>query len=197
MIQIEDKIVSSMLFQTRFVCDLKSCLGACCIYGDSGAPLEKDEAEYLTHQVNKIAEYISCEGITTIRKHGAWLNDADGDLVTPLINGKECAYTVFENGVAKCGIELAYDEGAIQLQKPLSCHLYPVRVKKIGEFTALNFHHWHICEPALVSGRKLDVPVFRFLKAAIVRAWGNNFYNEMEKVFNELHDSEKQIKIWK
>ncbi|MBE0652589.1 MAG: DUF3109 family protein, partial [Bacteroidales bacterium] len=161
------------------------CHGNCCVFGDSGAPLEAGESDCLEKDYKAIQKYITGNGRRAIEEQGTWIDDSDGDRVTPLIDGNECAYTFFVNGIAFCGIEKAWEMKEISFRKPLSCHLYPIRVSKIGEMTALNYHRWPICDPARNLGKKLGLPVFRFLKEAIVRAYGQSFYDEMEKVYEE------------
>ncbi|MFW5644752.1 MAG: DUF3109 family protein [Bacteroidota bacterium] len=185
MIQIGDKIVSTDLFEEVFHCHLDKCHGNCCVYGDSGAPLEEDEAKGLEDYYENIKEFISDKGVEAIEDQGEWVVDGDGDKVTPLIQGNECAYTYFKNGIAFCGIEKAWEQGKVPFKKPLSCHLYPIRVSKVGDMTALNYHRWPICDPARRLGREMALPVFRFLKDAIIRAWGREFYQEMELVYKE------------
>ena len=189
MIQIDDKIISTELFQVHFICDPARCLGACCVYGDSGAPLEKEESGILMDECHHIAEFITPEGRKAIKKQGTWVTDKEGDMVTPLIDGEECAYTVFEYGIAKCGIEIAYNAKSTPFRKPVSCHLYPIRVSKMGEFTAINYHRWHICDPARELGQTSGTPLFRFLKESIIRVWGTDFYDQMEIVYSELNKS--------
>ncbi len=193
MIQIEDKLISEEIFSEKFVCDLTRCKGACCVEGDAGAPLEKNETEILDNLYPKIKPFLREEGIKAIEEQGTWTVDPmDGDFVTPLVGGSECAYVIFdEKGVTKCGIEKAYEEGAIDYHKPISCHLYPIRVTEYTEFSALNYHDWPICAPACDLGKELSVPVYRFLKSPLIRKYGENFYEtlteaaqEYEKEFN-------------
>ena len=186
MIQIGDKIISRELFENHFICHLDKCLGNCCIHGDSGAPLEDDEAELIEKYIDDIKPIMRTEGIQSVNEKGAWVIDRDGDKVTPLVGWEECAFVVFEEGIARCAIEKAYEQGAIPFQKPVSCHLYPIRVSKLKSGTALNYHQWHICEPARIFGKREGVPVFRFLKESIVRVYGEAFYDEMEIVYREL-----------
>jgi len=187
MVQIDNILISSELFEEKFICDLGKCLGNCCIYGDAGAPLEDYEAGILEKEFNAIHSYIRPVGVEEIRKSGTWVIDFEGDKVTPLIHGKEeCAYVVFENNIAKCGIEQAFEAGATKFRKPVSCHLYPIRLSKVGDYTAMNYHRWHICEPARNLGKKEGLPVFRFLKDSITRQFGEKFYTEMEQVYSEL-----------
>ncbi|HDP76552.1 MAG TPA: DUF3109 family protein [Bacteroidales bacterium] len=181
MIEIDGKVISSKIFENKFCCDLPRCLGKCCVYGDSGAPLTPDEALYLEQIIDKVRPYMTNEGIATIQEQGIALTDSDGDLVTPLIDGKECAFTVFENGIATCAIEKAWNDGKIDFQKPLSCHLYPIRVKEYSNFTAINYHQWEVCTPARELGKQINLPVYKFLKDALIRAYGKEFYCQLEE----------------
>lgn len=182
MVQIDDKIISLDIFERHFVCDLPRCLGACCVEGESGAPLEDDETAILDDIFPVIKSMLSEKALKVVEKTGTWEIDSDGDKVTPIINGKECVYTYFdEDGMCKCTIEKAWKEGLIDFKKPISCHLYPIRVSKYAEFEALNYHNWHVCAPARELGAKLGVPVFRFLKEPLIRKYGEAFYVEMEE----------------
>jgi hypothetical protein len=186
MIQIGDKIVSKELFDQHFICHLEKCEGNCCVFGDSGAPLEEDEVKILEDHVQSIKPYMRAEGKRAVNEQGPWMVDRDGDKVTPLVNGEECAYVVFEDGIAWCAIEKAYLDGTVPFQKPVSCHLYPIRVNKLKNAVALNYHRWSICEPARILGEQKGVPVFQFLKDPITRVYGEAFYQEMELVYEEL-----------
>lgn len=182
MLQIRETIISGDVLEEQFVCDLEKCRGACCVEGDSGAPLEESELAILDDNYDKIEPYLTDDGKNTIRKTGKYIVDADGDYVTPLVNGDlECAYTIFENGVAKCGIEKAYLDGAVNFHKPISCHLYPIRVVKLKSGNeALNYHRWETCAAACELGVKLKVPVYKFLKSSLVRKYGQLWYDELE-----------------
>jgi len=188
MIDIDGKIISREVFSQKFVCDLSACKGACCVEGDSGAPLDKEESVLLSQNIEKIKPFISNKGIEAIENQGASVVDPyDNELVTPLIDGNECAYTVFdENGTAKCGIENAYKSGAIGFNKPISCHLYPIRLNKYQNFVAVNYHKWPICKPAIDCGVKLNVKVYKFLKEPIIRKFGDDFYNKLQDVDNQF-----------
>ncbi len=186
MIQIEDKIVSKDLFDQHFICDLGKCEGNCCVFGDSGAPLEDDEVEILEKHLKDIKPFMRPEGLSAVNRLGSWVIDRDGDKVTPLVGDEECAYVVFEDDIAWCAIERAYKEGLVPFQKPVSCHLYPIRVNRLKNGVALNYHQWSICEPARILGKKEGVPVFRFLKEAITRVYGQAFYKEMEVIYEEM-----------
>lgn len=186
MIQIGDKIVSKDIFEQHFICHLQKCEGNCCVFGDSGAPLEEDEVNTLDLHIESIKPYMRSEGLAEIVKQGTWVIDRDGDKVTPLVGGEECAYVVFEEGIAWCAIERAFNAGSIPFQKPVSCHLYPIRVSPLKRGMALNYHRWSICEPARALGLKEQVPVFRFLKDPIIRVYGSDFYDELELVYQEI-----------
>lgn len=185
MIQIEDKIVSTELFDNYFVCHLEKCKGLCCVYGDAGAPLEEYETRILEENLDKIKPFLRPGGIEAIEEKGAWEFDGDGDRVTPLMGDDDCAYSIIDNGIARCGIENAFNSDAIDFRKPASCHLYPIRISKIGNNIALNYHRWDVCKPALKLGRQYDMPVFRFLKDALVRVFGPAFYDELERVYED------------
>lgn len=189
MIEIGKTLVSQELLQKRFVCDLVACKGACCVEGDSGAPLENEELSLLEEVYDKVVPFMRKEGIEAVRKHGKFIKDpVDGEMVTPLVKGKECAYVNFDKkGVAKCAMELAYNAGKINFRKPISCHLYPIRVTKYRNFDAVNFHDWEICQPACDCGSALNIKVFRFLKDSLIRKYGNQWYKELE-LADELAD---------
>jgi hypothetical protein len=176
-------LISEDLFEKRFVCDLNACKGACCVEGESGAPLEPEEDALLRELWPKIRPYIPEKGQRAIDAHGVSEVDDDGDLVTTLVEGRgECAFTVFENGIALCGIEKAWKDGVVDFRKPISCHLYPIRIARLKFHEGLNYHRWPICKPACECGAKLDVPVFRFLKDALTRKYGAEWYAELEAI---------------
>ncbi len=187
MIEHRGTLVSEELFERRFVCDLTACKGACCVQGESGAPLEADEAVLLKKLWPKIKPFIPEKGRQAVAEQGTSVVDTDGDLVTPLVGEEqECAYTVFdEKGVALCGVEKAWKAGAIPFRKPISCHLYPIRITKMKFHDGLNYHEWPICKPACKCGAKLDVPVFRFLKDSLIRHYGETWYSELEEIHTE------------
>jgi hypothetical protein len=182
MIRIGDTLLSEDVFDEHFACDLSACKGACCVEGDSGAPLTQAEVGQLEQAWEHVAPLIPEEGRLAVEAQGLAVKDADGDLVTPLVNGKECAYTVFDaDGTAKCGLEKAYFEGKTQWRKPLSCHLYPIRAKELIDFTALNYHRWPICEAARLCGKAGKVSVLDFCKDALVRKFGEAWYEEAQQ----------------
>jgi len=187
MIQIDDKIVSLEVIQEAFVCDLNACKGACCVEGDSGAPLLDEEVELIKESFEVVAPYLPEAGRAAIEAQGTSVIDDDGDVVTPLRDGKECAYTVFdEKGTAMCGIELAWKDGKTPFRKPVSCHLYPIRTKRYKDFEAVNYERGGICSAACTLGAELKVPVYRFAKDALIRKYGLAWYNALDEVANEL-----------
>lgn len=187
MVQIDDKIIAFEVFEKQFVCDLSACKGACCVEGDAGAPLELQEVNILEETYEKVKPYMRKSGIESIEENGFYVIDGDGDYTTPLVNNSECAFVSFDkDGTAKCSIEQAYNDGHIKFKKPISCHLFPVRVKQYKDFEALNYEEINICKPACDCGEKLKVPVFRFLKEPLVRKYGVNWYDELCEVAAEL-----------
>ena len=187
MIQIEDKIISQEIFDQQFVCDLNACKGACCVEGDSGAPLLKNEAKELEKSYSIIKKYLSADGKEAIKKQGFSVVDSDNDLTTPLVNNRECAYVFNDSGIIKCAIEKAYLEDEISFKKPISCHLYPIRITEYNEFDAVNYESNKICSPACKLGELLKVSVFRFLKEPLIRKYGESFYTELEVVEKSLN----------
>jgi hypothetical protein len=187
MIQIDNTLISDEVLEKKFVCELSSCKGACCVDGESGAPLGEEEKTILDKIFPKVKAYLRPEGISAIEKQGKYTYDSDNDLVTPLIEGKECAYVVFENGIAKCGIEKAYMDGAVSFKKPISCHLFPIRIAKTRYYQTLNYERIKICRPATKCGNQLNVPVYKFLKAPLIRKFGEKWYEMLaEAAHKEL-----------
>ncbi|MEA3504316.1 MAG: DUF3109 family protein [Bacteroidota bacterium] len=182
MIVIENTIVSDDLAEVKFVCNISKCKGECCVAGDAGAPLELEEVSYLEDYIDEILPYITEEGREAIKKTGVFEYDFEGDIVTPLINGEECAFTIFDNnGVASCGIEKAYEDKKIDFQKPISCHLYPIRITKHTDYEAVNYHKWDVCSDACTLGKQLGVPLYKFLKDPLIRKYGKKWYALLEK----------------
>lgn len=186
MIQIENTIVSFDIFEKKFACDYAICKGICCIEGDSGAPLKESEKEEIARNYEGFKPYMKEEGIKAIEKQGFTVVDSDGDLVTPLINGVECAYSINEEGGCWCAIEKAWTKGESSYRKPISCHLYPIRVTYYEDFDALNYHKWDVCKCARQRGYKENIPVYRFLKDALITAYGEEWYAQLEYVAKEM-----------
>ncbi len=191
MIQIGDTIVSLDIIEKHFACDVSRCKGACCIHGDSGAPLMEKEARRLEAELQRILPFLRPEGRETISKLGPHVVDADEEIVTPLVESRECAYVVFENGMARCGIEKAYLGGKTNFRKPVSCHLYPIRLKQYPDFIALNYDVWHICDPARERGMKEEVPLYRFVRTALERRFGRDWYRQLELTARNWNEKKK------
>ena len=183
MFQLGKTIVSEDIIEKDFVCNLSACKGACCIDGDAGAPLDKEETQILKDIYPKVKPFLRKEGIEAIESQGTHITTDFGDLETPLINNVDCAYVIFdEKNTALCGIEEAYNQGEISWKKPVSCHLYPIRIKEYSEFSAVNYDKWEICDDACTLGKELQVPVYKFVKEALIRKFGEDWYTELEKV---------------
>lgn len=183
MFQLGKTIVSEEIIEKDFVCNLNACKGQCCIDGDAGAPLTDKETEILVDIYADVKPFLSAEGIAVIEDQGAFIKGEDGEWETPLVKGSACAYVIYsEDKTAKCGLEEAYNQGITEWKKPVSCHLYPIRVKEYTELTAVNYHKWEICDPACSLGAELKVPVYKFVKEALVRKFGEQWYSELEEI---------------
>ena len=179
MLRINDTIFSFDILEKKFRCNLPKCLGNCCRYGDSGAPLSNDEALILDDILDKVKPYLRPEGISAIEEKGTSITDFENDQVTPLIGNEECAYTNKKENIYMCGIEQAWSEGKISFRKPLSCHLFPVRIKNYSDFRAVNYEELAICSPARVAGEREGIYVYKFLKDPLIRALGEDLYKEL------------------
>ena len=186
MLEIGRTIVSLDLISSHFTCDLHACKGACCVTGDSGAPLEPEEAEALNEIFPALRHYLSEESIQSIREQGTSVIDIEQETVTPLNNGKECAYTFIKDKIAFCAIEKAYNEGVINFRKPISCYLYPVRIKKYRQFDAVNYNRWEICSAAVALGNQLNTPVYRFTKDALTLKYGHEWFDLLNTAARNL-----------
>lgn len=187
MIQIQDVIVSLDIFREKFLCDLDACKGECCVEGDAGAPVELDEVAWLEEVLPVVWDDLSPAAREVIDRQGVVYPDRDGELVTSIVNGKDCVFTCYdERGCCCCAIEKAYREGKTNFYKPISCHLYPIRVGHYGPYKALNYHRWSVCRAAVLLGEKEDVPVYKFLKEPLTRKFGEAWYAELETAADEL-----------
>ncbi len=181
MIEIDDKIVSADLLRECFACDLAQCRGICCVEGSAGAPLEAEEIGELESEYEHYKPYMTPEGIEAVERQGFAVLDEEGDLTTPLVHDAECAYACRENGITLCAIEKAWREGRTSFRKPVSCHLYPIRLVKFSNgAVGLNYHRWNVCASARACGRKLGIPVYKALREPIVRRFGAEFYKALE-----------------
>lgn len=180
MIEVDNVLIKEDVLSEQFVCNLNQCKGACCVEGDSGAPLDQDELSVLKEIYPKVKPFMTEAGIKAIEEQGTHVVDMDGDLTTPCVDGnKECAYVTWENGITKCAIEKAYEKGFINWKKPISCHLYPIRITKYPDFDVLNYDRWHICHPACSLGHELRVPVYSFLKEPLIRKYGEDWFKDL------------------
>jgi len=191
MLQIDDTIVSLDLIEKNFACDLKACKGSCCRYGDSGAPLAPGEAEELDRIWPDLWPFLRPEGIREIENQGKSVIDIEGDRVTPLINNEECAYTVMEEGIFRCGIEMAFNAGAVDFRKPISCHLFPVRIKPYRDFRAVNYEEWSICRSGVAAGNRQGRKLYLFLREPLVRAFGVEWYDKLTWAADEYGKNKK------
>lgn len=187
MVEIGDTIVSLDLFREKFLCDLSACKGACCIEGDAGAPLEMDEVAKLEEVLPVIWDELSPDARAVIDRQGVAYIDCEGDLVTSIVHGKDCVFTCYDGqGCCYCAVEKAYRAGKTDFYKPVSCHLYPVRVRRYNSYTAVNYHRWSVCKAALILGQKENLPVYKFLREPLIRKFGEDWYAEAELVAEEL-----------
>jgi hypothetical protein len=179
MLRIDDTIFSFDILEKKFRCNLPLCLGSCCRYGDSGAPLSANEAHILEEIWEEVKPYLRPEGVAAIEEKGKSCTDFEKDKVTPLIGNEECAYTLLKDNIYICGIEKAWADGKIKFQKPLSCHLFPARVKYFSDFRAVNYEELAICSPARKTGTDEGVYVYEFLKEPLIRAFGEEMYKDL------------------
>lgn len=183
MFQIDNTLISLDVVERHFICDLSKCKGACCIEGDSGAPLLKEEVAEIEKALPVIWNDLSPKAQEIIKKQGVSYIDEEGDLVTSIVNNKDCVFTCYDaGGTCKCAIEKAYREGKLSFYKPVSCHLYPVRVTEYENFSAVNYHRWEICKAAEILGMKEKLPVYKFLKEPLIRRFGKEWYAALEEI---------------
>lgn len=189
-------MISDDVVEAKFVCDLHKCKGGCCEDGDAGAPLEKEELAIIDQYFEQIKPYLTPEGLNEISRKGRYLYDKEFGWVTPTINSKICAYGhKDEHGIIKCGIEQAWIDHKIPWKKPISCHLYPIRVTKNREYINLNYEPRQVlCKPACALGKKLKLPVYRFLKDALIRLFGADFYETLDKIAIDHYEKEEKRK---
>jgi len=183
MLAIDNVIISDNVLNQYFACDISCCKGKCCVEGDAGAPLEEDEISILEDCLEEIIPFMSEKSAEMVVKTGVFDYDVDGVLVTPLVNDSECIFVYFDENGAKCAIEKAFLEGKIDFQKPISCHLYPIRVKKINNYEVLNYHQWEVCKGAKKHGKNLNISLFNYLKTPLIRRYGSGWFEKIKKKF--------------
>lgn len=198
MLIVQGKLISNDVVEQQFICNLKACKGACCWEGDWGAPIKEDEIEKLKKGLDEIKPYLTEEGLKVIEEKGvAVYNKEPDEMGTSLLGNGACAFMTYQDGIAKCGIEKAYEEGKTEFKKPMSCHLYPIRVSEneATGFEALNYDRWDICSAACALGKEHQLPVYQFLKEPLIRKYGADFYEELDAAakyyLKEITDAEE------
>lgn len=187
MIEIKDTVVTLDLFREQFCCDLGACKGACCIEGDAGAPVKLEEVAQLEEAAEIVWDELSPKAQEVIKAQGVVYTDQDGDIVTSIVDNKDCVFTCYDDkGCCYCAIDKAFREGRCKFQKPISCHLYPIRLSRMSSYTAVNYHRWDVCKAATLLGKKLNLPVYKFLKEPLIKAFGQEWWDECDVVAGEL-----------
>ena len=188
-LEVGETLISTEVFTQQFVCHLDVCKGACCVEGDRGAPLENEEIEIIENNLSEIKQNMTAEGLALLNQIGFHEGSEINDASTTCLPTGECVFAYRENGILGCAIEKTYKEGKISYYKPISCHLYPIRLNKIGEHIGINYHSWDICKSACANGAALKVSVFEFLKEPLIRKFGVKWYNETEQIYNAYLNS--------
>jgi Protein of unknown function (DUF3109) len=190
LIEIDNVLISDEVVEEKFVCDLNKCKGGCCVDGDAGAPLHKNELDTMVAIFDKVKPYLTPEGLKEIERKGLYVYDVEFGWVTPTIESKVCAYGFSdEKGIVKCGIEQAYLDGKISWKKPISCHLFPIRIKENKGYHRVNYEpRQELCAGGCSLGKKLKVPAYQFLKEALVRKYGEDFYNALDTIAREYYN---------
>jgi len=183
MLIIGEALVSEDIFEKKFVCHLDKCKGQCCVSGDRGAPLVEDEITIIQNNIEAIKPFMDADGLDLLSKNGFHeIDPDDGELITTCRDGGACVFVVFENGITQCAIEKANKAGKTDFKKPMSCHLYPIRASKYGDYTVLNYDKWDVCNPACSLGEELNIPVYKFLKEPLTRKMGPEWYQDLENL---------------
>lgn len=186
MIVLQNTVLSDDLKDKFFVCNLEKCKGACCVEGDLGAPLEKEELSILAEVYEQVKPYMMPEGVKAVEEQGLFVEDWEGVYCTTTIGNRECAYAIYDEDLTlKCAIEQAYLDGKINWKKPISCHLYPIRITKYDGFEALNYDRWEICNAACAFGQELGVPVYKFLREPLIRRYGEEWFQELDELVSK------------
>jgi hypothetical protein len=190
MIIVGDCLVSEDVVEKKFACNVSACKGACCIEGDTGAPLDEDELDIIDAHMDTIKTEMDQKGLEILNAIGFYEDDPFGEKVTTCKPNNECVFVVKKDGILNCAIEIANQKYAFGYAKPISCHLYPIRVSKFNEYHALNYHKWSICADACEKGQTEDIKIFEFAKDALVRKFGEKWYKEM-KFTSDVYFKEK------
>lgn len=186
-IQVGDVLLSIDIIKEYFCCNLDACHGACCIEGDAGAPVEMSEVAQIENATEVAWNQLSAQAQSVIDKQGVVYNDCDGDLVTSIVNNKDCVFTCYQNNTCLCALERVYRQGKTRFCKPISCSLYPIREKRFANnLIGLNYHRWDICKDAVKKGRELKLPIYKFLKEPLIKRFGQQWYEELEEVAKQL-----------
>lgn len=186
MLIVKESIVSDDIADCRFCCDLAQCKGQCCVEGDYGAPLTDDEVDTLQRILPQVLPYMTAEGRSVVEREGVSTLDNAAEPCTPLVNNRECAYVAWaDDGTALCAIEQACRDGKTDFLKPVSCHLYPIRVDNYGEFTAVNYHRWDVCRCAVTKGNECGVPLYQYLREPLIRRFGQEWYDELLQAISQ------------
>ena len=185
MLIVDKVLVSEDLLDECFCCDLEKCGGMCCVEGDVGAPIEPEEVGDMEDCYPQVRKYMQPEAVKLVDNLGTFDYDMEGEFVTPLLSDEACAYVYYEDGIAKCAIEKAFLNGEIDFQKPISCHLYPIRIKKLPDYEALNYHRWEVCREACKKGKDIKLPVYKFLREPLIRKYGEEWYEKLENAVKE------------
>lgn len=186
-IEVGGVLVSSDILTERFCCDLDECHGECCVEGDAGAPVTMDEIAGIESALDEVWPELTARAQAVIDRQGVAYTDREGDLVTSIVDGRDCVFTCYERGCCMCALERAYRGGRTGFCKPVSCALYPIREVRMGNGTVgLNYHRWDVCRAAVAKGRQLDLPLYRFLRGPLSRRFGDDWYAELEAVAGEL-----------
>ena len=191
MLIVENCIISENIADRPFCCDLSQCKGQCCVEGDAGAPLDQDEVPVLERIYPQVEPYMTEAGRRAVARQGVAVDDHAGEPCTPLVENRECAYVVWDDGCALCAIEKAFRDGKIDYVKPLSCHLYPIRVDNYGQFISLNYHEWDVCKSAVCKGKEARVPLYIYLKEPLIRRFGPQWYDQLCQQVRERRPTDR------
>lgn len=186
-LQVGNVLVSPDIFTEKFCCDLDACKGQCCVEGDAGAPVTMDEIAEIENVLDNVWNEMSASAQSVVDKQGVAYTDSEGDLVTSIVQGKDCVFTCYEKGTCLCSLERAFHQGKTKFVKPISCALYPVREKSFGNHLyGINYHRWNICKDAVKKGRELNLPLYKFLKGPLTRRFGAEWYKELLQIADQL-----------